>query len=135
MLPDDGSVVGLIGTLSGRVFVDYNANGLYDTAAGLSSIDAGLAGVTVSAYDSIGAARGSAVTDSSGNYSLSATGTGPYRLEFTNIPAGYYPSARSTDSVLGGTATNAGSTVQFVADGNTSNINLALSPARRLLPE
>jgi hypothetical protein len=122
---ESGSVV-LIGTLSGRVFLDYNANGVYDTAAGLNSIDTGIAAVTVTAYDSAGAARGSAVTNSSGNYSISATGTGPYRLEFTNIPAGYYASARSTDSVLGGTASNAGSTVQFVADGNTSNINLAL---------
>ena len=111
------------------MFQDYNSNGLYDTTAGFNSIDAGVAGVTVSAFDSSGTARGTAVTNASGAFSFAATGTGPYRLEFSTIPAGYYPSARSTDSLLGGTTSNSGSTVQFVADGNTSNINLGLSRA------
>ena len=115
------------GTISGRVFHDYNSNGNYDTAAGLTSIDAGVAGVTVTAYDSSGVARGNATTAANGNFSLSATGTGPYRLEFTTIPAGYYPSARSANSLLGGTTTDSGSTLQFVADGGTINVNVALS--------
>ncbi|HBE82833.1 MAG TPA: hypothetical protein DDW24_08650, partial [Blastocatellia bacterium] len=119
------------GTITGRVFRDYNGNGAYDTTGGTAaqptSVDAGLAGVTVSAYDANGVFRGSATSIADGTYSLSATGTGPYRLEFTTLPTGYRPSARSTDSTLGGTASNAGSTVQFVDDGNTSNVNLAVN--------
>ncbi|CAN5445335.1 hypothetical protein BH10ACI3_BH10ACI3_07550 [soil metagenome] len=122
----DGDIA-LSGTITGRVFQDFNANGVFDTASGLVSIDAGVAGVTVTAYNAAGASCGSAVTDASGNYSLSATGTGPYRLEFTTFPSGFMPSARATDSVSGGSATDSGSTVQFVANGNTSNVNLALN--------
>jgi len=120
-------VVNATGTISGRVFQDYNSNGAYDTTSGLNSIDRGVASVTVTAYDSTGVSRGTATTDASGNYSLSATGTGPYRLEFTNLPAGYAPSARSTDSALGGLTSDSGSTVQFVANGTTTNVNLGLS--------
>jgi hypothetical protein len=127
------------GTISGKVFQDFNSNGAYDTAATINNssgtgtvgvaVDVGVAGVEVRAYDSAGnnvTTGGAATSDAAGNYSLSATGTGPYRIEFTNLPAGYKPSARSTDSVLGGSATNAGTTVQFLNDGSTPNVNLAL---------
>lgn len=114
------------GSITGRVFQDYNSNGAYDTASGLNSIDRGVANVTVTAYDSNGTQRGTTTTNASGNYTLTATGTGPYRLEFTNLPAGYTPSSRSKASVLAGTTSNAGSTVQFVADGTTANVNVGL---------
>jgi len=126
------------GTISGKVFQDFNGNGTYDTTSTISNsgngtigvaVDSGVAGVEVRAYDSAGnnvTTGGAATSDAAGNYSLSATGTGPYRIEFTNLPAGYKPSARSTDSVLGGSATNAGTTVQFLNDGSTPNVNLAL---------
>ncbi|HMS40296.1 MAG TPA: SdrD B-like domain-containing protein, partial [Pyrinomonadaceae bacterium] len=117
------------GTISGRVFQDYNSNGNYDTS-GTSpnlAIDTGIAAVMITVYDSAGNARGTTVSAANGTYSLVATGTGPYRVEFTNLPSGYSPSARSTDSVAGGTATNSGSTVQFLSDGNSSNVNLALN--------
>ncbi|HLA94567.1 MAG TPA: SdrD B-like domain-containing protein, partial [Pyrinomonadaceae bacterium] len=119
----------LVGTITGRVFQDYNSNGTYNTAAGLNSIDTGVAGVTITAYDAAGVAQGFTASAANGTYSLNATGTGPYRLEFTTIPAGYSPSARSTDSVQGGAATNAGSTEQFVSNGNTADVNLALTRA------
>jgi hypothetical protein len=115
------------GTISGRVYQDFNGNGLYDTASGTSSIDAGIAGVTVTAYDGGGVQRGTTTTSANGTYSLAATGTGPYRIEFTTLPTGFTPSARSTDSVFGGSATDSGSTVQFVNDLNTSNVNLAVT--------
>jgi hypothetical protein len=114
------------GSISGRVFQDYNSNGTYNTTNGFNSIDRGVANVTVTAYDSTGAQRGTATTDASGNYALTATGSGPYRLEFTNLPTGYEASARSKASVLAGTTTNSGSTVQFVADGTTANVNVGL---------
>lgn len=117
----------LSGTISGRVFHDYNSNGSYDTAAGLNSVDAGVGGVTVTAYDSAGAAQGSAVSAANGTFTLAATGTGPYRLEFTTMPSGYYASARSANSLFGGTTGDSGSAVQFVGDGGTINVNLALS--------
>lgn len=121
------------GTIAGRVFQDYNENGTYDTAgsAALPAVDAGVGGVTVTVYDSSGTQRGTATTSTVaatlGQYSIAATGTGPYRVEFTNLPANYQTSARSTDSVTGGTTTDAGSSVQFVNDGNTSNVNLAIN--------
>lgn len=118
------------GTYSGRVFQDYNGNGTYNTAGDVTNpaVDRGIAGVTVTLYDSAGAAQGAANTIADGTFSIASTGTGPYRVEFTNIPAGYQPSARSTDSVNGGsTATDAGSTVQFVANAGDTNINLALN--------
>ncbi len=111
------------GTISGTVFRDFDANG------SKGSTEPGLAGVTVNVYDSAGANRGSGTTNASGAYSISATGSGPYRVEFT-LPAGlssYQPSARSTDSVNGGTSSNSGSSVQFVPDGSTSNVNWAVN--------
>lgn len=124
----------LAGTISGRVFQDFNADGVFDnsggTAAAPLAVDTGVANVTVTAYDPGGNSQGSAVTNGSGIYSLVAGGTGPYRLEFTNLPSGFSPSARSTDSVSGGTSTNTGSTTQFVANGNTADVNLAINRPR-----
>ncbi|MBC7898560.1 MAG: hypothetical protein H7070_00780, partial [Saprospiraceae bacterium] len=122
------------GTITGRAFQDFNSNGTFENTGGTdavpTAVDIGVASVTVSAYDAAGVLRGSAATIANGTFSLTATGTGPYRLEFTNIPAGYIPSARSTDSVSGGSASDAGSTVQFLADGITANVNLALVRAQ-----
>ena len=119
------------GTISGVVFEDFNGNGLRDTtstvpngggASGATAlaIDRGVAGVTVSAYDAAGALQGTAVSDAAGAYSLVAAGTGPYRIEFTALPTGYRPSAHG----LG--ATGSGTTVQFVPDGNSTNVNLGI---------
>lgn len=120
------------GTISGRVYQDYNGNGVYDTSGGTAAapaaIDTGIANVSISAYNAAGALSGTATTAADGTYSVSTTGsTGPYRVEFTSIPAGFSPSARSTDSVLGGTSSNSGSTVQFLNDGGTTNVNLAIN--------
>lgn len=124
------------GTMTGRVFQDFNGNGTYETTSTITNngsgtigaaIDRGVQNVTVTAYDPAGVSRGTATTAADGTYTLAATGTGPYRIEFTNLPSGYFASARSTDSVLGGAAANSGSTVQFVNNVNTANINLAVN--------
>ncbi len=117
------------GTYSGRVFKDFNSNGDYNTAGDTTNpaVDIGVSGVTATLYDSGNAARGTANTAADGTFSIVSTGAGPYRVEFTNLPSGFLPSARSTDSVSGGTTTNAGSTVQFVPNSGTANINLALN--------
>ena len=127
------------GTVSGRVFQDFNGNGNYDTTLTVpnsgfgttaAAIDRGVANVTVTVYDSSNAPRGTMPTAPDGTYSIATSGTGPYRVEFTNLPAGFYPSARNTDSIDGGTATNSGSTVQFVSPTgavSVSNVNLAVN--------
>lgn len=121
----------LTGILGGRVFQDFNGNGLYDTSGGTAAaptaVDTGVQNVRVRVFDSGGTQQGTTQTIANGTWAITATGIGPYRVEFTELPTGYSPSARSTDSVLGGTATNSGSTVQFVNNGNTANINLALN--------
>jgi uncharacterized repeat protein (TIGR01451 family) len=129
------------GTVTGTVFQDFNANGTFDNTA--LSKDIQVPSVTVKAYDSTGANVGTTTTvyctgagapqsfctgaNAGPNYSLTVTGTGPYRIEFTNLPAGFYPSTHSTDSVNGGTATNAGTSTQFVPNLNTANVNLAIN--------
>jgi hypothetical protein len=72
------------------------------------AVDQGLAGVTVTAYDSTNAVAGTATTGANGAYTLTATGTGPYRLQFSNLPAGFVPGPHGPDS---------GTTVQFVPSG------------------
>lgn len=119
------------GSITGRVFQDFNGNGTYDTSGGTTAapeaVDAGVQSVTVTAYDSAGASQGTATTAADGTYTLVAGGTGPYRVEFTTLPAGYQPSAHTKSSVLAGTTTNSGSATQFVANGNTADVNLAVN--------
>ena len=117
------------GPISGTVFEDFNGNGLRDTAntvanlgGGTSTlaVDGGVSGVTVTVYDGAGVPRGTATTAADGTYTVNATGTGPYRVEFTTLPAGYVPSRFAAG------ATGNGTTVQFVPDGTTTNVNLAI---------
>jgi Peptidase family C25/SdrD B-like domain len=128
------------GTIAGRVFQDFNENGNYDTTLTFTNngsgtvrapIDKGIQSIQVRAYNSAGTnvtTGGVVNTDANGNYTITTTdaGSGPYRIEFTNLPSGYSPSARSTDSVSGGTATNSGTSVQFASTPAT-NVNLAIN--------
>ena len=123
------------GTISGLVFEDFNGNGVLDTTITIpndsgfgvtpAAVDRGRLGIEVRAYDSSGVQQGpTAVTDAAGAYAIPTGGTGPYRVEFTNLPAGYHPSAVAPG------ATGNRSTVQFVPDGNTGSVNLGiLNPA------
>ena len=115
------------GTISGTVFNDYNSNGTFDTTATLANagggtigiaVDTGMSGITVKAYDTAGAVVGTATSAANGTYSLSATGTGPYRIEFTTIPTGFQPSFHGADS---------GTTVQFVPDGVSTSVSLGIA--------
>lgn len=119
------SLAAAAGTVTGTVFQDYNSNGVQDSAAG-GAVDRGVAGVRVTVYDVAGGTA-TGTTGANGAYSVSPTGAGPFRVEFTELPAGFLPSARSQDSFGGQTATNAGTTVQFVNDGDTANVNLAIN--------
>lgn len=100
--------------ISGRVFRDYNYDGLF-TASGAVT-DVGVNGVTVTAYNTSGAV-GSATTDANGNYTLNPSGDGPYRVEFSTLPDGYEPTTPNTRFI-----TSAAGAVSSIA-----NINLGIS--------
>ncbi|MEZ4615167.1 MAG: SdrD B-like domain-containing protein [Caldilineaceae bacterium] len=102
--------------ISGQVFRDFNSDGLI-TASGTVT-DTGVAGVPVTAYDKAGNMVGSAVTDANGEYTITPTGDGPYRVEFTDLPAGFEPSTHGTQN---------GASVQFVTSaGAASNVNFGI---------
>jgi len=115
---------------TGTVFTDFNRNGILDAGstlpnAGTGTVslanDIGVAGVTVTAYDGTNVIRGQTTTIANGTYILNASGTGPYRIEFTGAP------------VVGTTAPNVGgsrTTVRFIADGVTVTANQGLTLAR-----
>lgn len=124
--PGTSLPVAAAGLLEGTVFQDFNGNGLFDNGAsqanngagsyGLAA-DVGLAGVTVTAFSANNAVAGQATTGPDGTYQLNTSGTGPYRVEFSSLPAGYVPGPQGS---------NNGTTVQFVADGGVGNISLGL---------
>jgi LPXTG-motif cell wall-anchored protein len=104
------------GSVTGTVFRDFNQNGEFDSGAlpnsGIAD-DVGLAGVTVTAYDSSNASW-TTVSDVAGNYSLNVVGAvdDALRIEFTDLPAGYQPGAVSS------TTSDNGTSVQFVSLGD-----------------
>jgi hypothetical protein len=124
----------LASTLTGTGFQDFNANGRFDTTATVANagtgtvglaIDRGLAGVTVTAFDAGNAVVGTATTTANGTYTLNAGGSGPYRLEFTTLPAGFVPGPQGPDS---------GTTVQFAAAGATGPFSLGLVQPNQYTP-
>lgn len=112
-----------VGTVSGTVYIDHNMNGVRNTL-GLApdlAIDSGVAGITVTIFASDGSSK-STTTDANGEYSIDTASApslppGPYRVEFTGLPTGYNPSA---------VGTNNGSTVQYVPDGSSANVDLGI---------
>jgi uncharacterized repeat protein (TIGR01451 family) len=103
------------GTISGTAYSDLNANGVMDVG------ESGVGNITVTAYDPSGVAQGGATTAADGKYTLNATGTGAYRIEFTNIPTYDWPGAKGSQN---------GSNIQFVPDGTTANVNIGLQTPR-----
>ena len=95
-------------TISGVVYRDFNSDGIRTApanATGVAAGDVGVPGVVVTAYSSnTGSAPVSVTTTSTGGYTLT-TGTGQFRLEFTNLPSGDRSSFRGTGN---------GTNVQFV---------------------
>ncbi|HSY16523.1 MAG TPA: SdrD B-like domain-containing protein, partial [Jatrophihabitantaceae bacterium] len=108
------SALGVSGTVTGRVYIDYDSNGTYDTGNTTNGLanDVGFAGVTITAYDSTNAAVGTATSGADGTYALAVNGaaTNQLRVEFTGIPAGYNPTQAGPDN---------GTPVQFVNVGAT----------------
>ncbi len=111
--------------VTGTVFQDYNANGLFDISTVIANNgtgtmpvakDLGVSGVTVTAYDSNNSAVGTTTTTVNGTYTLVTSVSGQLRVEFTGLPNGVFfgPSGSSTNTA-----------VQFV-DSNSDGVNLAL---------
>ncbi len=124
------------GTVTGTLFRDFNADGVFDNAPRTIPNDGGGAvgvsqdapysatAVAVRAYDSTNLLVGTASPGLTGQYTLNLTGTGPYRIEFSNLPAGFnYGPAGATNVVAD---QGAGTAVQFVPDGGASGVNLGL---------
>jgi SdrD B-like domain/Domain of unknown function (DUF5979) len=121
------SAVAADGSVTGRVFSDYNANGLYDATVTPRSgiaVDTGIPGVTVTAYDANNAVFGSTVVSAAdGSYTLAGTGaaTSALRVEFTTVPAGY-----EETPVFSSTGARSGTSVQFVSVG-AADVNFGAS--------
>ena len=98
------------GTVTGRAFADHNDNGVFDNDPNApKAVDSGIAGVTVTAFDSTGATVGTATTAADGTYNMAVTGaaTTALRVEFST-PAGFLPGFHGA---------GAGTTAQFVNVG------------------
>jgi LPXTG-motif cell wall-anchored protein len=112
------------GAVTGTVFRDFDQDGKFDTGAAANSgvaNDQGLAGVTVTAYDSANASW-TTVSNAAGQYTLPIVNAvdDALRIEFTNLPAGYQPGAVSSTSADNGTS------VQFVSVGD-SNVDFSVN--------
>lgn len=79
--------------LGDKVWFDADNDGVQDAG------EPGVAGVTVTLYNSVGAAIGSTTTDANGNYQFINLAAGSYSVGFSNLPAGYsFTSSTGTTS-------------------------------------
>lgn len=89
------------GQLAGSAWQDFNNNGTQEAHE-----TAGVAGVTVMAFDCTGALVGTTTTNATGQFSFAGLTDGDkYRIEFSTVPAPYFPSEMGASN---------GSNVQFV---------------------
>jgi len=113
------------GQIRGTVFQDYNSNGVMNTTADTSNpaLDTGVAGVTVKAYDAVGAQVGAtATTAADGTYMITGITDGAtYRVEFSTLPTGYEPSFHGS-----GSGVTSGTSVQFVT-GGSGNVSFGIN--------
>jgi hypothetical protein len=119
------------GTVTGLVFQDFNANGVYDTTVvSGQATDIGVAGVTVRAFDRTGALVGTTTSGADGTYEVTVTDadSDDVRIEFSLPTSG--PLAALEPSFFG-TAAGAsnGTTVQFVtlSTASATGVDLAVN--------
>ncbi len=112
--------------ISGWVFRDFNADGVKAT------LEPGVSGITVNAYDSANALVGSTTTASDGSYSVSSgsilSGV-KYRLEFTNLPNYLVPGPMSN----GTSGIYSRSSVAF-ANGGDTNVSFGVQNPAQYAP-
>lgn len=101
--------------VSGNVFLDVNANGVFDATGG--AVDRGVAGVQVTAFDAGNAAIANTLSDALGNYVLNLPLDEPYRIEFTGLPSGLF---------FGPAGSSGNTAVQFVSSNDATGIDLAV---------
>jgi protocatechuate 3,4-dioxygenase beta subunit len=124
------------GTITGTIFVDFNANGVFDNTnptipnlgtGGTQTVGVAQdvpygAGIQVTAYDPNNNQVGSATSQANGTFTLPVSGTGRYRLQFSGLPA-------NVGTFYGPAGTSNGTTIRFVDDpngGTTAGINLGI---------
>ncbi len=107
--------------VSGTIFRDYNGNGTQQLTA--PTIEPGIAGVTVNAYNSSDVLVATAVTASNGSYTL-PVGTASVRIEYV-LPSNCFVSPAIDYSGLMGA--NFGSNVQFKTGGAGVTANFAVA--------
>jgi hypothetical protein len=111
-------------TVEGTIFQDFGSDGVMNTTVvSGQATDIGIAGVTVSAYNAVGALVGSALTTADGTYTIQVSedpGT-PLRIEFTTPDSGPLAALRPSFS-----GADNGTTVQFVEAGDT-NVDAAFN--------
>ncbi|MFN8489132.1 MAG: SdrD B-like domain-containing protein [Caldilineaceae bacterium] len=101
--------------ITGKVFQDFNSDGQITTG---TINDTGVSGVTITAYDKNGNAVGSATSAADGTYTINPAGAGPYRVVFSNLPAGYEPATHGSQN---------GASTQFVTTAaGASVVNFAI---------
>lgn len=103
-----------LGQISGKVYQDFNANGMQDLTA--SFTEPGYRGITVTAYNNTGNVVGTTTTIADGSYVIPSI-TGAVRVAFTGLPSSYFSGPMGTQN---------GSTVQFVTAPAT-NVNVGIN--------
>ncbi|MEY4936328.1 MAG: hypothetical protein RIS64_2687 [Bacteroidota bacterium] len=100
--------------IQGKVYRDFNANGVFDSTSTFKEI--GLSGITVTAYNAAGVSVGTTITNSTGNYTIASI-SGAMRVEFTGLTRGDFAGPRGA---------NSGTSIQFVTAPAT-NIHFGLN--------
>jgi SdrD B-like domain len=112
--------------VSGTVFRDYNSNGQIDPGSSGTAKDSGLAGITVNAYDGASKLAGTAVTSSTGAYTLSLP-NGDYRVEVEYDSPPWFPSRNDSSAGDAGTTPVTGSLLgsdDRYLDASTTRTNI-----------
>lgn len=110
-----------VGQISGKVFRDYNSNGVRDSSA--TFVEPYTEGVTIKAYNSANTLVGTQTSSTNGSYSFTGL-TLPLRIEFS-IPSLLNCSLSGYDYTSVNGAGN-GTSVQFITT-SSSNVNFAVS--------
>ena len=82
----------VFGQVQGKVYRDFNANGVFDSTASYKEV--GLTAITVTAYNSANTVVGTTTTNATGNYTIPSV-SGALRVEFS-LPTYYFASKGNT---------------------------------------
>ncbi|WP_167050518.1 DUF5979 domain-containing protein [Salinibacterium sp. ZJ77] len=111
------------GTVSGMVFQSFDASGWQHITTSESPLQssAPVAGVTVTAYDAVGDAVGTATSATNGSYTITVADaySGDLRIEFTGWPSHLEPGFAAQGSAPAAGAAANDTSVQFVTLAST----------------